>query len=133
MKKLTTRKKGVMFAAMTDLFMNFALALVWVLFVMPTNGSSLPEEPIEPDAIEGSSPANGHSIARVSMNLKTGQFTVRYQRKEMNFNQFKKLREEGQIPDHVVFSLSDSVQVNELISYVLENDCGVSLMLKNRK
>jgi hypothetical protein len=131
MRRKTTRKKGVVFAAMTDLFMNFALALVWVLFVMPTNGSSLPEETIEPDAIEGSSPANGHSIARVSMNLKTGQFTVRYQGEEMDHIQFKKLKEVGGGPDHVVFSLSDSVQFNELISYVLENDCGVSLMLKN--
>ena len=133
MKKLTTRKKGVMFAAMTDLFMNFALALVWVLFVMPTNGSSLPEELIEPDAIEGSTPANGRIIARISMSLSTGQSIVHYQGKEMDFTKFKKLKKEGQIPDHVVFSLSDSVQVNELISYVLENDCGVSLMLKNRE
>jgi len=130
MKKLTNRKKGVMFAAMTDLFMNFALALVWVLFVMPTNGSSLPEEQIEPDPTEGSTPANGRTIARISMSLSTGQLIVHYQDREMDFTKFKK---EDQIPDHVVFSFLDSVQVNDLISYVLENDCGVSLMLKNRE
>ncbi|MDC1005027.1 hypothetical protein OAQ34_05330 [Opitutales bacterium] len=133
MKKLTNRKKGVMFAAMTDLFMNFALALVWVLFVMPTNGSSLPEEQIEPDQAEGSTPANGRTIARISMSLSTGQSIVHYQGKEMDFTKFKKLKKEDQIPDHVVFSFSDTLQFNDVIRYVLENDCGVSLILKNRE
>jgi hypothetical protein len=130
MKKLTNRKKGVMFAAMTDLFMNFALALVWVLFVMPTNGSSLPEEQIEPDQAEGSTPANGRTIARISMSLSTGQLIVHYQGREIDFTEFKK---EDQIPDHVVFSFSDTLQFNDVIKYVLKNDCGVSLILKNRE
>jgi hypothetical protein len=130
MKKLTIRKKGVMFAAMTDLFMNFALALVWVLFVMPTNGSSLPEEQIEPDQAEGSTPANGRTIARISMSLSTGQSIVHYQGREIDFTKFKK---EDQIPDHVVFSFSDTFQFNDVIKYVLKNDCAVSLMLKNRE
>lgn len=128
MKKLTNRKKGVMFAAMTDLFMNFALALVWVLFVMPTNGSSLPEEQIEPDQAEGSTPANGRTIARISMSLSTGQLIVHYQGREIDFTEFKK---EDQIPDHVVFSFSDTLQFNDVIRYVLENDCGISLMINN--
>ena len=62
-----TAKKGVMFAAMTDLFMNFALALVWVLFVMPVSGSLSPER--SPDPIEskdGERPGSGVRFATVS-------------------------------------------------------------------
>jgi hypothetical protein len=58
---------------------------------------------------------------------------VHYQGKEMDFTKFKKLKKEDQIPDHVVFSFSDTLQFNDVIRYVLENDCGVSLILKNRE
>jgi len=128
MKK--SRKKGVMFAAMTDLFMNFALALVWVLFVMPVSGSSLPDVPPEPqDSKQGDKPGSGLYVARVSVDRATGGIQVDYRGKRINWTEFQKLENTEGFPDHIIFQFNGFPEYEAIAKGALLKDSAISLKL----
>ena len=128
MKK--SRKKGVMFAAMTDLFMNFALALVWVLFVMPVSGSSLPDAPPEPqDSKEGDKPGSGLHVARVSVDRATAGIEVEYRGRMINWTEFQELENKEDFPDHIIFQFNGFPQYEAIAKSALLKDSAISLKL----
>ena len=128
MKK--SRKKGVMFAAMTDLFMNFALALVWVLFVIPVSGSSLPDVPPEPlDSKEGDKPGSGLYVARVLVDRATGSIQVHYRGENIAMAEFQELENTEAFPDHIIFQFNGFPEYEEIAKSALEKDSAISLKL----
>ena len=127
-----SRRKGVMFAAMTDLFMNFALALVWVLFVMPVSGSSLPDVPPEPqDSNEGDKPGSGLYVARVSVDRATGGIQVHYRGENIAMDEFLKLGQSAEFPDHVVFEFTGFPEYEQIAGLALSQDSAISLRLSS--
>jgi hypothetical protein len=130
MKSPKRRRKGVMFAAMTDLFMNFALALAWVLFVMPVTGSSLPDAPPEPvESKDGDRPSNGLLVATVSVDREKGEVSVNYRGEQIPLSEFLRLGESPDFPDHLVFKFSGFPEYERIAAMALDRDCAVSLKL----
>lgn len=119
-----------MFAAMTDLFMNFALALVWVLFVMPVSGSSLPDVAPEPqDSKEGDKPGSGLYVARVSVDRTTGGIEVHYRGKKINWTEFQELEKKEAFPDHIIFQFNGFPEYEAIAKSALLKDSAISLKL----
>ena len=127
------RKKGVMFAAMTDLFMNFALALVWVLFVMPVSGSLSPER--SPDPIEskdGERPGSGVRFATVSVSRESDDVTIFYMGEQTSLNDFLELGNSSNFPDHVVFQFTGFPKYEKIAESALQMDTAISLKLRRQ-
>lgn len=121
-----------MFAAMTDLFMNFALALVWVLFVMPAFGTDSLREQIQPEqASEGEAPAAGLSVATVTIDGKTGSLMITHKEEERTLSEFSQTQGGKDFPDHIVFRFLNLPEFDELTQKALERDCAISLKIKN--
>lgn len=130
MRRLTQRKKGAIFAAMTDLFMNFSLALVWVLFVMPAAGTDLAREQVRPEeAVDGSKPAAGLTVATARLDGETGELKISYQGKESDLANFEVLHGKSNFPEHLVFRFENLPNFQKLAGLALENDSAVSLKL----
>jgi len=122
-----------MFAAMTDLFMNFALALVWVLFVMPAAGSDLLREQVDPEqANEGSAPAAGLSVATVTLDGRTGSMQILYKNEEQTWEEFGVTGRGKDFPDHLIFRFLHFPEFEELAEMALVRDSAISLKLRKK-
>jgi hypothetical protein len=133
MTRLTPRKKGAIFAAMTDLFMNFSLALVWVLFVMPASGSDLAREQVRPEeALDGSKPAAGLTVATARLDGRTGELMISYKGQEIDLATFENMHAKINFPEHLVFRFENLPNFQKLAGMALENDSAVSLKLPRK-
>jgi hypothetical protein len=133
MNRLSRRKKGAIFAAMTDLFMNFSLALVWVLFVMPASGTDLVREQVRPEeATDGSKPAAGLTVATARLDGKTGDLIISYKGQDVDLSTFESLHDKSGFPEHFVFRFENLPNFQKLASLALENDSAVSLKLPRK-
>ena len=133
MKNTRPKNSGVMFAAMTDLFMNFALALVWVLFVMPTTqeGAVAAQQKTTPrEMTEGSAPADGLAVATVTIDGDTRTLSIRYQGRDLTMEDLEETQTGAPpFPDHLVFRFRNFAAFEKLAGLAVERDAAVSLKL----
>ena len=133
MKNTRRKTSGIMFAAMTDLFMNFALALVWVLFVMPTTEEgevAARRETTPREMTGGSAPADGLAVATVTIDGKTGALSIRYQGRDLTMEDLEATQTGAPpFPDHLVFRFRNFVEFERLAGLAVERDAAVSLKL----
>ena len=134
MKIRTIQRKGTIFAAMTDLFMNFALALVWVLFAVPLSGThSISEQIQSKEETPGSKPAAGKLIAKAKIDGRTGKVRINCNGKEFDLHSFQKKMFTGDFPDHFIFQFEHLPDLNKLGTWAIERDSSVSIKMNNSK
>lgn len=134
MKAGNNKRKGTIFAAMTDLFMNFALALVWVLFAVPLSGTNSISEQIEArEETPGSKPAAGKLVAKAQIDGRTGAIRIHCKGEEFDLDSFEKKILLGDFPDHFVFQFEHLPDLDKLGTWAIERDSSVSIKMKNRK
>lgn len=134
MKKVTHMGPSAFTAAMADLFMNFALALTWVLFIAPQAplDDSIPQESQPPtERNPGDRPAAGREIARVTVGAQ-GQATIESGGEQLTLEEFLTHLQEHpeKAPDHFVFRFPEFEEFQELAKDALHRDASVSLELR---
>ena len=112
-------KRSTFILALLDLFSNFALILVWTLFLLPkgqgdTLGGDPPPEFVKDSSEKGDGTGLGAQVAKVTIDVKAGTIVVRQDGETTSLNEF--IDTQGVFPDALVFQLAgvDTLGVDSL-------------------
>ena len=112
-------KRSTFILALLDLFSNFALILVWTLFLLPkgqgdTLGGDPPPEFVKDSSEKGEGTGLGAQVAKVTIDVKSGTIVVRQDGETTSLNEF--IDTQGVFPDALVFQLAgvDTLGVDSL-------------------
>ena len=131
MKQPKPKKKSFQ-TVLADLFMNFSLALVWLLYLMPEHKEvqTLPDNlPPPTEKVNGDRPGSGQNILKVSFRPQRQETIVHYDGSSYALKNSQELfdRNNQASPDVLVLSMKRNPEWSSFLEAAVTHDLPVTI------